>query len=895
MPGFWRKCRIAFRCVRITAWLIVLTVIGLFLWCNRVGLPDFLKTRLVATLHERGMDLEFSRMRLNLTRGIVAENVRVGQAGTSNTATFTARLVQLELDYSALFQHQRLELDGLVIHDGLFALNLSPTNALTLANLQTGLRFETNNTWSLDHFRAEFAGAQISISGEMAHAPEVLAWKMFAGHQADRGSVIPSLNMFADTLKQVHFEGEPRLRLTVAGDARNVHSVLVSLRAAADGVRTPWFDTHGFQAEASLTAPASAPTNLVTAWGFWTNLQPFRLVWSAGLEKLHSEPLSGRSITCAGVWAAPTLTLTRFAGRLEGGGLAAGAALDVSTRTLTFTNDSDFDPRVVAQLLPEKTRRQLTEISWSRPPVLHVAGSVQLPPWTNAMPENWQADIGASVQVRGKLAATNVAAGGVALDYVNTHFNYADLLWELPDLAVAQGRTQLRLSGQESEATKNFHFLLTGQVDAKIAHPFLKTTNAVHGFDLVTLNDPLHLALDVSGNLRMLTNLTATGRVALTNFAVRGQPFDSIAASLAYSNRLLKFYSPEILRADGAQRMTAELVLLDFNTLTIWITNGWSTADPLPVTRAIGPKTGEAAEPYQFSTPPLVRVNGTVPLYEVDINHPPDNADLTLDVMRGPPFQWGKLHATNVTGTVHWLKQSLLITNIQAALYDGTGHGSVELDFRPRDHDFDYNFSFAVTNVDLHLLAADVSTETNLEGQLAGQVTVTNAISDDWHSWNGDGHVHLRDGLLWDVPIFAFMSPVLNAVSPGLGNSRAKEATAKFVITNGVIATDSLLINSTMMRLQYSGTVDLKQNVNARVTAQLMHNLPVIGPVISLALSPVSKVFECHVTGQLGEPVVKPVYIPNILLKPLLIPLHPLRSLEQLFLPSSSTNAPAAD
>jgi len=35
----------------------------------------FLKTRLVATLHERGIELEFSRMRLRFERGIVAENV----------------------------------------------------------------------------------------------------------------------------------------------------------------------------------------------------------------------------------------------------------------------------------------------------------------------------------------------------------------------------------------------------------------------------------------------------------------------------------------------------------------------------------------------------------------------------------------------------------------------------------------------------------------------------------------------------------------------------------------------------------------------------------------------------------------------------------------------------
>jgi hypothetical protein len=127
-------------------------------------------------------------------------------------------------------------------------------------------------------------------------------------------------------------------------------------------------------------------------------------------------------------------------------------------------------------------------------------------------------------------------------------------------------------------------------------------------------------------------------------------------------------------------------------------------------------------------------------------------------------------------------------------------------------------------------------------------------------------------------------------VTPGLalGNSRATEADGKFVMTNGVIFTDSLDIRSLTMRLQYVGTVDLAQNVDARAKAQLLRNMPVLGWLVSTALSPVSKMFECRVTGTLGQPKPEPVYVPGFLLAPL----HPIQAMEKFF-SVPATNVPA--
>src|ERR1017187_1359130 len=321
MPGFWRKCRIAFRCVRFTVWAAVLLALAAFAWFNVVGLPGFLKTRLVAALHERGVELEFTRMRLRRVRGLICDNVRIGAAQNSGGPVLTAREVQLRVNYPALL-HRRLQVDGLVLHQGNFMLPLSPTNFLALTNLQTELRFEVDDTWVLDQFRAELHGASLSLGAEIAHAPEFRNWKMFTGRKTgDYGTTQSSLKNFSDTLEQIHFQGRPQLNARLNGDARDVHSITLNVNARAPGVQTPWFSAQDLQFAARLSAPADAPEKIDPAWSFSTNLQPFRLEWTARGTDLKSAGLDAGAVECNGLWSAPELAVTKLSAQLGGGPL----------------------------------------------------------------------------------------------------------------------------------------------------------------------------------------------------------------------------------------------------------------------------------------------------------------------------------------------------------------------------------------------------------------------------------------------------------------------------------------------------------------------------------------------------------------------------------------------
>ena len=160
--GFWRKCRVCFRWCRISVWLLVLAAICAVVWFNRIGLPDFLKTRLVATLHERGVNLEFSRMRLRFERGHRGGKCPHRRHENAACPVLSLAEVQLQLDFRALLRRQ-LQVDGLLLRQGKFLWPVSPTNTLRLDNIQTDPAFSDQRHLDARQVPGGFGGGQAQI------------------------------------------------------------------------------------------------------------------------------------------------------------------------------------------------------------------------------------------------------------------------------------------------------------------------------------------------------------------------------------------------------------------------------------------------------------------------------------------------------------------------------------------------------------------------------------------------------------------------------------------------------------------------------------------------------------------------------------------------------------
>ena len=643
-----------------------------------------------------------------------------------------------------------------------------------------------------------------------------------------------------------------------------------------------WATARELQINARLAMPGhDRPLRADESWGGWAALEPYALEWEGRADALQSPQLRLREVACAGQWRAPTLALTRIQATLAQQSLGGRGDVDVSTRRARVRFTSSIDPHELSPLLTGAAGDWLARLAWETPPTVAGEASLVWPAWTNRQPD-WQTEVLPTLRLQADLNfARGLACQGVAVSAVQSHISCSNQVWRLPDLRIIRPEGQLEAAVETDLRTREYHCRLHSSVNVLDLRPLL-APDLQRALRFFTFAEPPVIDARVWGRWDEPRRTGLQGRVALTNFTFRGESASYLQTALQYTNHLLHFTDPRLGR--GAERLSADAVTADFAAQKIYLSNGFSTGDPLAIARAIGPHVARVIHPYQFAQPPVARVWGIIPM------HGEDDADLHFD-LRGGAFAWWRLRASEISGHVHWLGQHLSLSNIWAGCYGGQVHGSAQFDFHP-GHDADYQFTVTATNALLPPLVADLFLSTNhLDGRLNGTLAITRANTADINTWTGSGDLTLRDGLIWDVPIFGLFSQALNSVVPRLGYSRASAGRCTFGITNGVISSEDLEIRSTGMRLQYRGTLDFQGQVNARAEAELLRDAWLVGPLVSTVLWPVTKLFEYKITGTLGAPKGDPVYlVPKVVTLPFLFPFRPLRTLRGLFPESSNAN-----
>lgn len=609
--------------------------------------------------------------------------------------------------------------------------------------------------------------------------------------------------------------------------------------------------------------------------GIWAPWAPWRVNARLNTQEIRLAPgRSAERLQLRVDWNEGVLRVEDLEAGLDAGSLTGTGSLDALRGEAEAELHGAVEPLRLEPMLPPSAWGAVTHLGMQEGCRLsfdvHAGFSVPTPLTNLASLSDRMVS---TLQARGAVWSTNLGLGDLAFSEVRIPVVWTPGRVRVEDMRWLRPPQELRVTAEAQPEEGRWHARLGGRFDPLELGPLIRSPGLTRQLDLIQLSEPPAVSGEIWGDWKDPAQLGASLQVALTNATYRGEPITELRTALTYTNQQLVFTGTELRQ--GTNEARAPVLHYDIPERLLHITNGFSTLDVASLARAIGPKTAKTLSPYEFIEAPTVRVNGAIPVT--------DDAEGDVEFQaRLPRFHWWYFQFDDLLATVRWAGDQITLTNVAGGFYGGLMGAEVGVNVADRkDAVFRFNVSYA--EVDLSRLMADLTTRTNrLEGVLSGEVSVQEGHADQTRPWTGYGNAQLRNGYLWDLPLFGLLSPAFESVSPGLGSAKFRDGNALFTLTNRAVDFRHVELLSPAMRLQMRGEVDFTGNVRMVLEAEPLRDLPLFGPLVNLVLSPVTKLMEYDITGTLEKPEAQLRHVPSFLL----IPLQPFQTLKSVFGPS---------
>ncbi len=678
------------------------------------------------------------------------------------------------------------------------------------------------------------------------------------------------LSLEIDDFDAPLFARAERLEMAAEGRHRltNGPPLSASVRVVADGTESIVGSIERFALNGEFAqAAGDRELRADESWAWWAKLEPYLFSWKidAGGIDAPAYRLKLDELGLEGRWDAPRVDVSNLRVKLYDGEVRLNAGVDVATRLATAAARLDFTPHHVKHLLGPKGERWLDRYTFEEPPQIEVRrAECRLPGWTRwtGGQTDWKNDVVPLAKVDAHLRAVKGGYKDYMFETAETDLTLSDAKWHFPNLDVRRKEGRAMVKFTSDALTKYYHWNIDSQVSLKAARHLLESDQQREALDRFEFTQPPHLKGDIWGRWfhRELTGVDL--RVALTNATYREVPADVASGRIQYTNRVLRVTGAGAEL--GGRSVAAEGIRFDFigdrDEHRVWFTNVVGHVDPGLVAKAIGPRTAEALEPYRWGAPPNIVLNGSM----ATRNSRTTDMRFRIDADR---FSWWQINFDKIAGDVHWVTNQLRLSNIVGRAYQGGVRGNANFDFAKTESGSAFDFHVDVDQADFAPLVKDVFQTTNeMTGTLSGFLTVDSAHSGDFASWNGGGKVDLRDGYLWSLPLLGFLSETMNSIIPGVGKSAIEKGVGTFTMTNSVMHTRDLKLDSPVMRILYKGLITHKGGVDAKVEAELFKDSSALFQIVGIATLPLTKLMVLQVKGSITEPVLEPLYAPRILL-----------------------------
>jgi hypothetical protein len=588
-------------------------------------------------------------------------------------------------------------------------------------------------------------------------------------------------------------------------------------------------------------------------------------------EGANVRSLSIRSVDGALRWAGGLISLSQLQFPIYGERIAVQGDFQPATREL----HASVSGRVQVPNLPDEwtafARPWLDELKWDpEHPLsfrLKTEGilPVMRPEWT---PDDWSRELAPRLSLDSEFQVTNATLRGLTIRSLAIPARWTQSRWEWTDVRLESGEGPLSLSGQADRESYQVALQSAMNPLPALMAWLPAASNSLQRFKL---GEPPRLNATLQGQWADRQSLQVTGHLETGVASYREEQADALTTDFSFGRGRLR--AGPVWARQGTNTVNAEGIQYEVASGLLSFTNTLTTIDPVGVFAALGPRTFLSFKPFEFPLPPRVMMNGTIPTLETRTG-----ADVRFDA-EIPSFRWRFLAGTNVSASLWWHDGFIIVTNLVGGFHGGRISGNFSADIRDTN-DTVLRFDTVVADSQLRSLLNDITPQTNrLEGWLDGRLTVTEAHTRTNGDWQGLGSARLKDGFLWDLPLFGGVSKVLDRAIPGLGQTRFSSGSATFVLTNRAVVTRDLELHSPTVHLYLNGSVLFDTQLDGRFEAAVLRDVPVLGPIVNLVLKPVAKLLEYDVKGRLDHPEMTPRHIPGFMLAPF----RPLETLKELF------------
>lgn len=809
---------------RLFLLLCLLTTCGLVwaaIYARKEGFTNSWRDAIEREFAKRGYYVDIGKLTLGAFRGLVAEDVRFFQDETRSQEVAVIDDVYLDVDLSRILNEKQISVNTLDVQEASLSLPLDPANPQGHRLQVTGLSGRvviTESVIEIVKAEASVVGMDLSIRGSLVRPPldeeEKSEDENSGSARLDRQRQLV-LRFLKDFEKYRFPGGRPGIAIEFRGDLDDL-----STTVARAEVRIPSFHKEG---QTYRVDSLDAEIRYDGRSG------------SAVIESLEIRDAKG-SLNLTGEW-------TEEEEKLH---FSLDSSADLASLSAFFSSD-----------------KKLGEVVFFTPPSIKAAGHIILGG------DHAAATKGFPGEIIGEVRAERFVTRGTVFSGLDFGFSVAGERFYLRNLRLDHktGVTFLNLKYEPGHADGSVQYQTEIKLDPLVFRPFFdeKGRKFIDAWNFGEVST-IYIAAVGQGEGWNPFAWSNRGEIDLRHFRLNGVDFQEMETDFETDGETQWFRNVALVRKEG--EIVAELAQNNVKAKQWEVKGVVSTVDPIEGARAFSPKLATALERYQHSSPPTVRLAGLLDARRADeVGDESRRNELKISFSGGGDARYvflGKtLTLTEPSGEVVVEGSRVHLTSLEAGVFGGR----FELEYdaknvRSKEQPFEANVKVAgvpLEAVTKHYSERDaikgaVDADFHLEGN-AGQVA----------SISGGGEARISNGYLFAIPVLGPLSQLIFKNDPNSangrngGNSVAKEASASFSISRGIIATDDIEALTQTFRVRGAGTVSL---VDKSVDLEAVVNTR--EAFSRTLLTPVSELLTYSCTGTITEPIWKPKHISNL-------------------------------